>query len=114
MPLSREPSYGCLPGRVLMWLAVCSTYPTFALCRSLSDRWWLPYQRLYLTIMLAVALTAGATTAENGVFRFLTEALPQGTTNAEYAARFVTANKHSPIRKCSSAEFGSRSAALVQ
>jgi hypothetical protein len=55
------------------------------------------YQRPYLTIMLALALTVGADTTINGIFRFLTEALPQGTTNAEYAARFVTANADGPV-----------------
>jgi hypothetical protein len=55
------------------------------------------YKRLFLTTILGLALTAWADTANNGVFRFLTQALPQGTTNAEYAARFVTANADGPV-----------------
>jgi hypothetical protein len=33
----------------------------------------------------------------NGVFRFLTDALPVGSTNAEYVARIVTANADGPL-----------------
>jgi hypothetical protein len=54
-------------------------------------------QRLYPIIILALALTAWADTANNGIFAFLTEALPEGTTNAEYAARFVTVNADGPV-----------------
>ncbi|HEX2484407.1 MAG TPA: hypothetical protein VHQ66_03855, partial [Myxococcota bacterium] len=33
----------------------------------------------------------------NGTFRFLTEGLPVGSTNAEYVARLVTANADGPV-----------------
>jgi hypothetical protein len=39
----------------------------------------------------------GADTTDNGTFRFLTQSLPAGTTNAEYVARFVTANADGPV-----------------
>src|SRR2546426_2016485 len=55
------------------------------------------YRRLNLTIVLALALTAWADTTNNGTFEFLTESLPEGTTNGEYAARFVTANADGPV-----------------
>jgi hypothetical protein len=55
------------------------------------------YHRLHLTIILAVALTAGADTTNNGTFKFLTEELPEGTTNAEYSGRFVTVNADGPV-----------------
>jgi hypothetical protein len=55
------------------------------------------YQRLFMSLMLALALTAGADTANNGIFRFLTQALPEGTTNGEYTARFLTANADGPV-----------------
>lgn len=45
--------------------------------------------------LLAVAVYADVLT--NGVFRFLTVTLPDGTTNAGYAARFVTANADGPV-----------------
>src|SRR5215470_2312312 len=54
-------------------------------------------KRLVSTILVAVALTVGADTANNGVFRFLTQSLPDGTTNAEYAARFITVNADGPV-----------------
>src|SRR5215472_13907894 len=49
------------------------------------------------TLIVALSLTVGASTADNGVFRFLTQSLPNGTTNAEYAARFITANADGPV-----------------
>lgn len=49
------------------------------------------------TTIVALALTVGASTSDNGVFRFLTQSLPEGTTNAEYAARFITANADGPV-----------------
>jgi hypothetical protein len=55
------------------------------------------HQRLYLIIVLALALTVWADTTNNGIFAFLTEVLPEGTTNAEYAARFVTVNADGPV-----------------
>jgi len=55
------------------------------------------YQRLILAIIFALALKVGADTVNNGTFEFLTEALPEGTTNAEYAARFVTVNADGPV-----------------
>src|SRR6516162_11676767 len=53
--------------------------------------------RLLSAIIAALTLTVGADTANNGIFRFLTQSLPQGTTNAEYAARFITANADGPV-----------------
>ena len=48
-----------------------------------------------------LAPTAGwagsACTDANGTFRFLTEELPRGSTNAEYVARLLTANADGPI-----------------
>src|SRR5215471_20516785 len=49
------------------------------------------------TIIVALSLTVGASTADNGVFRFLTQSLPEGTTNTQYAARFITANADGPV-----------------
>ncbi len=54
-------------------------------------------QRLYIAVICAVALTVAADTANNGTFKFLTEELPEGTTNGEYAARFVTVNADGPV-----------------
>jgi hypothetical protein len=54
-------------------------------------------KRLFPAIFVALALTVGADTANNGVFRFLTLSLPDGTTNAQYAARFITANADGPV-----------------
>ena len=39
----------------------------------------------------------GADTTNNGVFRFLTQSLPVGTSNTQYAARFITANADGPV-----------------
>ena len=38
-----------------------------------------------------------AGTADNGTFRFLTLSLPDGSTNAEYVARVLTANADGPV-----------------
>ena len=38
-----------------------------------------------------------ADTSSNGTFDFLTETLPEGTTNAEYVARFITVNADGPV-----------------
>lgn len=48
-----------------------------------------------LTFVLAVRLGAGP--ADNGTFRFLTQSLPEGTTNGEYLARFIVANADGPV-----------------
>src|SRR5688572_33332177 len=50
-----------------------------------------------LTLALVLTLRVGADTTNNGTFRFLTQSLPDGTTNAEYVARFVTANADGPV-----------------
>lgn len=42
-----------------------------------------------LTFFVSLAM---ATPTSNGIFRFLTESFPEGTTNAEYVGRFITAN----------------------
>ncbi len=48
---------------------------------------------LLLAAGLAVLAVPGAAdTSNNGTFRFLTESLPDGSTNAEYLARILTAN----------------------
>jgi hypothetical protein len=54
-------------------------------------------KRLFSTIIVALALTVGADTANNGVFKFLTQSLPDGTTNGQYAARFITVNADGPV-----------------
>src|SRR4030095_414502 len=48
-----------------------------------------------LTFLLTYSVGAG--TADNGTFRFLTQSLPEGTTNGEYIGRFVTANADGPV-----------------
>jgi Putative Ig domain len=51
-------------------------------------------------LALPVRAGAGASTCDlgaNGSFRFLTEVLPVGSTNAEYVARIVTANADGPL-----------------
>ncbi len=48
-----------------------------------------------LVILFATAGSGG--TGDNGVFRFLTTVLPEGSTNAEYVARVVTANADGPV-----------------
>ena len=54
--------------------------------------------RLLLFIFTFVlTLRAGADTTTNGTFRFLTQSLPEGTTNALYVARFITANADGPV-----------------
>lgn len=56
---------------------------------------------LLLSAAFAVALVAvrpvAAGTADNGTFRFLTLSLPDGSTNAEYVARVLTANADGPV-----------------
>jgi len=53
--------------------------------------------RLVLSLTLTLLLPLLADTANNGIFRFLTQSLPEGTTNAEYVGRFVTANADGPV-----------------
>jgi hypothetical protein len=61
--------------------------------------------RLGFTLLLVTALAAvlvavrpvAAGTADNGTFRFLTLSLPDGSTNAEYVARVLTANADGPV-----------------
>jgi hypothetical protein len=54
--------------------------------------------RLLLSVVtFALTLTMGAGTADNGLFRFLTQSLPEGTTNGEYVSRFITANADGPV-----------------
>jgi hypothetical protein len=54
--------------------------------------------RLLLSVVTFVlTLTLGAGTADNGTFRFLTQSLPEGTTNGEYVGRFITANADGPV-----------------
>src|SRR5262249_34988946 len=53
--------------------------------------------RLFSPFLVSLAITVGADTANNGTFRFLTQSLPDGTTNAEYAARFITVNADGPV-----------------
>jgi hypothetical protein len=50
-----------------------------------------------LTLALVLTFRLGADTTNNGTFRFLTQSLPDGTTNAEYVARFITANADGPV-----------------
>ena len=52
---------------------------------------------LLLLLTLILTLRVGADTTNNGAFRFLTQSLPVGTTNAEYVARFITANADGPV-----------------
>lgn len=54
--------------------------------------------RLLLSVVtLILTLTLGVGATANGTFRFLTQSLPDGTTNAEYVARFITANADGPV-----------------
>jgi len=53
--------------------------------------------RLFSAIIVALVLTVGADSANNGIFKFLTQSLPDGTTNAQYAARFITVNADGPV-----------------
>lgn len=46
---------------------------------------------------LGLSAAASADTASNGSFGFLTETLPEGTTNAEYTVRFVVVNADGPV-----------------
>src|SRR5687767_12737986 len=52
---------------------------------------------LLFVLTLVLTLRLGADTTNNGTFRFLTQSLPVGTTNAEYVARFITANADGPV-----------------
>src|SRR5215469_1697679 len=58
-------------------------------------------RKLLLRIAFATALLVvrpvSASTADNGTFRFLTLSLPDGSTNAEYVARVLTANADGPV-----------------
>src|SRR6476619_1918026 len=54
-------------------------------------------KRLFSAVIIALALTVGADTAKKKTFKFLTQSLPDGTTNAEYAARFITVNADGPV-----------------
>src|ERR1043165_3732531 len=54
-------------------------------------------KRLFSAIIIALALTGVADSTNNGVFKFLTQSLPDGTTNAQYAARFITVNADGPV-----------------
>src|SRR4030095_3827962 len=58
-----------------------------------------------LTLALALTLRLGADTTNNGTFRFLTQSLPDGTTNAEYVARFITANADGAVTFTPSSAF---------
>jgi hypothetical protein len=51
----------------------------------------------FSAIIVALALTVGADTTNNGTFKFLTQSLPDGTSNAQYAARFITVNADGPV-----------------
>ena len=51
----------------------------------------------FLTVALLLTLGVRADTTNNGTFRFLTQSLPEGTTNAQYAARIITANADGPV-----------------
>jgi hypothetical protein len=50
-----------------------------------------------LGLHLLASGAAAQCTAGNGTFRFLTDTLPDGSTNAEYVARLVTANADGPV-----------------
>src|SRR5687767_2126854 len=52
---------------------------------------------LLFVLTLVLTLRVGADTTTNGTFRFLTQSLPEGTTNALYVARFITANADGPV-----------------
>jgi len=55
------------------------------------------HRLLLSALTLALTLRLGADTTNNGTFRFLTQSLPVGTTNAEYVARLITANADGPV-----------------
>src|SRR5689334_3149119 len=50
-----------------------------------------------LMVALVAGRPVGASTADNGTFRFLTSSLPDGSTNTEYIARLLTANADGPV-----------------
>ena len=54
-------------------------------------------KNLFSAVVVALALTVGADTTNNGTFKFLTQSLPDGTSNAQYAARFITVNADGPV-----------------
>lgn len=59
--------------------------------------------RMCALVLVAFCAASGslgaraATSTANGTFRFLTQSLPVGTTNAEYVARLLTANADGPV-----------------
>ncbi|MHC4924018.1 MAG: putative Ig domain-containing protein, partial [Planctomycetota bacterium] len=56
-----------------------------------------------LVLGLSFSMQGQADTATNGTFRFLTQSLPDGSTNAEYVARLLTANADGPVTYSASA-----------
>lgn len=64
-----------------------------------------PFRPNLRTLVAAAALVAAsglpgaraASPVDNGTFRFLTQSLPVGSTNAEYVARLLTANADGPV-----------------
>jgi len=50
-----------------------------------------------LMVALVAGRPVGASTADNGTFRFITSSLPDGSTNTEYVARLITANADGPV-----------------
>jgi hypothetical protein len=56
-----------------------------------------PFLYIILTGVITVVCPARADITNNGTFGFLTESLPVGTMNAQYAARFVTVNADGPV-----------------
>lgn len=46
---------------------------------------------------LVAVRPGGASTADNGVFRFLTDSFPDGSTDSEYVARVLVANADGPV-----------------
>jgi hypothetical protein len=53
--------------------------------------------KLLFSAVIALALSVAADTTNNGTFKFLTQSLPDGTSNAQYAARFITVNADGPV-----------------
>ncbi|MHC4986370.1 MAG: putative Ig domain-containing protein, partial [Planctomycetota bacterium] len=48
-------------------------------------------------VLLPAPAWSQCDTTANGTFKFLTQALPEGTTNAEYVARILSANADGPV-----------------